>query len=295
MAGEFRELRQSFYRETAFTSEIESAVQAELAPRSAFLGLHLRYTDRSHQTPLDGAIRQALQDLSARSGITDLFIAGDSAAARQRWTDQARDLGLKPWSVEHLVWDRASGGSQQAALVDWRLLTHAKAMVYFLESSFAVEAAVAGGTFETSIALAKSPLDPRTFEASVTCKQRLLIPSATAGSARAEAVLQSRPALTNCTGVLPRTKRIDIPALIRRHRSKDHQPTWQLLLVRFRHRDWCHLIVDAHRAEGEGAVLGPGGVEPGDRAVPEQYYQYRRKTQGNDRRDRAADGDTRCK
>lgn len=155
--GEFRELRRNFYRETAFAPEIESAAQAELAPRPAFLGLHLRYTDRSHQTPLDGAIRQALQDLSARSGIADLFIAGDSAAARQRWTDQARDLGLKPWSVEHLVWDRASGGSQQAALVDWRLLTHAKAMVYFLESSFAVEAAVAGGTFEKSIALAKSP------------------------------------------------------------------------------------------------------------------------------------------
>lgn len=155
--AEFRQLRRNFYRETAFAPEIESAVQAELASRPAFLGLHLRYTDRSHQTPLDGAIRQALQDLSARSGITDLFIAGDSAAARQRWTDQARDLGLKPWSVEHLVWDRASGGSQQAALVDWRLLAHAKAMVYFLESSFAVEAAVAGGTFEKSIALAKSP------------------------------------------------------------------------------------------------------------------------------------------
>ena len=155
--AEFRELRQSFYREIAFTSEIESAVQAELASRPAFLGLHLRYTDRSHQTPLDGAIRQALQRLSTRTGITDLFIAGDNAAARQRWTDEALGLGLMPWSVEHLVWDRTSGGSQQAALVDWRLLTHAKAMVYFHESSFAVEAAVAGGTFDTSIALAASP------------------------------------------------------------------------------------------------------------------------------------------
>ncbi len=155
--AEFRQLRRNFYRSISFTNEIENTVKAELASRSAFLGLHLRYTDRSHQTPLDGAIRQALQSLSTRSGITDLFIASDNAAARQKWTSQALDLGLKPWSVEHFIWDRASGGSQQAALVDWRLLTHAKAMLYFLESSFAVEAAVAGGTFETSIALAASP------------------------------------------------------------------------------------------------------------------------------------------
>ncbi|MSO27984.1 MAG: hypothetical protein EXQ60_08010 [Candidatus Nanopelagicales bacterium] len=154
---EFRRRRQDFYRSVSFTPEIEAAVASQLSARGPYLALHLRYTDRSHQTPLDGAIRQALRNLSARSGITDLFIAGDNAAVRQRWTNQALDLGLKPWGVEHLVWDRASGGSQQAALVDWRLLTHAKSMVYFLESSFAVEAAVAGGTFETSIALAASP------------------------------------------------------------------------------------------------------------------------------------------
>jgi hypothetical protein len=42
------------------------------------------------------------------------------------------------------------------ALVDWHILSHAQRLVYFSESSFAVEAAIAGPGFDDSIRLGTS-------------------------------------------------------------------------------------------------------------------------------------------
>jgi hypothetical protein len=142
----------------AFRAETEDAVDSALAGRASFIGLHLRYSDRSHQAPLDRSIRKALRASADDSGITSVFIASDTASARDRWIDESRLLGLDPWFVSHDSLARSNVEGSRAALVDWRVLSRAQRLVYFAESSFAVEAAVAGPGFDDSIALGTSRL-----------------------------------------------------------------------------------------------------------------------------------------
>ena len=154
---EFRNLRCSYYRELPLNSAIEDSARSSLAGREPFLGLHLRYSDRAHQAPLEAAIRKALIDIREASGLTSVFIASDTAKARTKWVAECKSLDLQPWFIEQDAWDRSKAGSGHAALVDWRVLGHSQSLVYFSESTFAVEAAVAAGAYERSIALAPHP------------------------------------------------------------------------------------------------------------------------------------------
>ena len=154
----FRDLRQSFYSRMTFVEETEQAVRLAVAGRGPFWGAHLRYSDRAHQAPLDRSIRRALQVSAEASGLTSLFIASDTAAARDRWVTEAEGLGLEPWFVTHDSLARSNVSGSRAALVDWRVLGNAKRLVYFAESSFAVEAAVAGPGYDDSLALPASSI-----------------------------------------------------------------------------------------------------------------------------------------
>ena len=156
--ADFRIRRRRFYSRMLFLEETEEALELAVASRGAFMGLHLRYSDRSHQAPLDRTIRQALRATSAASGLTSLFIASDTAAARDRWVIEAEHLGLDPWYVTHDSLTRSQVIGSRAALVDWRVLGRAQRLVYFAESSFAVEAAVAGSGFDDSMALPASSI-----------------------------------------------------------------------------------------------------------------------------------------
>ena len=151
---EFRNLRCSYYRELPLNSTIEGSVSNSLAGREPFLGLHLRYSDRAHQAPLEAEIRRALIKIRDASGLASVFIASDTAKARTKWVTECKSLGLQPWFIEQDVWDRSKTGSGYAALVDWRVLGHSQRLVYFSESTFAVEAAVAASAYDRSIALA---------------------------------------------------------------------------------------------------------------------------------------------
>ena len=153
-----REQRALWYQQLKFTDAIESAVRAELNDREPFLGLHLRYGDRSHQAPCNRAIEHALRDISDSTGIRSLFIASDSLAKRDMWLERASKLGLHPWFVEHRIWDRGHTQSASPALIDWRILANSQTMVYFGESSFAYEAAVATGKFDQCISLRANKL-----------------------------------------------------------------------------------------------------------------------------------------
>ncbi|CAB4902495.1 MAG: hypothetical protein F2923_02245 [Actinobacteria bacterium] len=153
-----RPARGAWYRNLQLNAEIEQRVFNERAARPSYLALHLRYTDRSHQVPSRRSISQALETLAARTKTRSLFIASDSAASRDEWAQRARVLGFEPWSVEHSVWDRSDPRSAHPALIDWRLLCGSEAMVYFSESSFAYEAAVASGGFDESIGLSPHKL-----------------------------------------------------------------------------------------------------------------------------------------
>lgn len=149
----FRGLRHDFYARLRLAETIEAAAAEHLAGRGPYLGLHLRYTDRAHQSPSDRAVREALARCSSESGLTSVLVAADSPRARDEWSGRLRDLGLDPWSAGHTQFDRSAAGSEHGALVDWRLLGRAQRLVYFAESSFAEEAAVASGHRDQSVAL----------------------------------------------------------------------------------------------------------------------------------------------
>lgn len=151
--GQFRALRHDFYAQVGLAAGIETAVAEQLAARRPFIGLHLRYTDRAHQAPSDRTVREALTRVAQESGLSSVFVAADSSRARDEWAARIRSVGLDPWSAGHAHFDRSASGSEHAALVDWRLLGSAQRLVYFAESSFAEEAAVASGHFEESVAL----------------------------------------------------------------------------------------------------------------------------------------------
>jgi hypothetical protein len=151
---DFRELRRGWYQALEFAHDIDS-VWPDLV-REPFLGLHLRYSDRSHQTPSRSEIKRTVAELCRSSGIERVFIASDSRKERDHWSDLLKDLGLSPWFFESDSVGEFAGDA--AALVDWRILSHAQAIVYFRESSFGYEAAVASGNFNVSVALAPNPL-----------------------------------------------------------------------------------------------------------------------------------------
>jgi len=152
----FRAARHDYYASVPFHPAIESGAARAIADREPFLGLHLRYTDRAHQAPLDSQIRTALLSAADSSGLANVFVAADSRATRERWSKVAGEVGLQPWSFDHGSWDRSAMGSGQAALTDWRILTRAERLIYFAESTFAEEAAVASSGYDRSIALRAS-------------------------------------------------------------------------------------------------------------------------------------------
>jgi hypothetical protein len=154
----FRTQRHEYYSHMELHPSIEDAANDEVRTRGPFIGLHLRYTDRSHQTPFDRSITKAVLAASRASNISDIFIASDSRAMRDKWVELVSRMGLTPWSRAHSSWDRSTSGSGHAALVDWRILTRAERLVYFAESTFAEEAAVASSGYHRSYPLASSAM-----------------------------------------------------------------------------------------------------------------------------------------
>jgi hypothetical protein len=153
----FRRRRQEFYRARILATAIEDEAARQAAQHEPFIGVHLRYTDRAHQAPTTRATTRALDQVVQRTGIRSVFIASDTSSARVSWMNRLRRQGLSPWTAAHDAWDRSVAGSEFSAMVDWRLLTRSLALIYFAESSFAVEAAVASPGYDLSVALAPSP------------------------------------------------------------------------------------------------------------------------------------------
>ena len=155
-AAAFRNRRMGFYSHPFLHPNIEIPARAAVNEHAPFLGLHLRYSDRSHQSPSRVQIREALADLKTRTGLTSLFIASDTASERARWLEITRGMGFTPWTVDPGSLVRGDASAATGALVDWRILGGSQAMVYFAESSFAEEAAVATGNFDMCIGLRAS-------------------------------------------------------------------------------------------------------------------------------------------
>lgn len=153
---EFRRRRAAAYAILALNPEIDVHAAAQIEQHRPYLGLHLRYSDRNHQAPTRRQVADALEQLAVASELTSLFIASDTRSELERWSSTAHELGLEPWSASPVTLDRSDPRSALGALIDWRILGGSEAMVFFSESSFAEEAAVATGHWEKCIGLAAS-------------------------------------------------------------------------------------------------------------------------------------------
>jgi len=153
----FRQRRHAAYRALSLQQDIEEAASRLVSEHGEFLALHLRYSDRSLESPWRTRIAPALRRLHEESGVSSLLIASDTRKERDRWVVRAPSLGLRPWCVKDTNASRMDEAGAHSALLDWRLLTRAKASVYFAASSFAEEAAVASDGFSASIGLRAGP------------------------------------------------------------------------------------------------------------------------------------------
>lgn len=150
--------RGEWYRNFTFSDVIESQANEFLTNRAPYVGLHLRYTDRSHETPLDRAIDQAIANQVELMSTDSVFIASDTEKARDKWINKLQRAGLKPWVTEVELNSEFVSRAGIGALVDWKILGHACSSVYFAASSFGHEAAVMAGSWGTSVALEGHPI-----------------------------------------------------------------------------------------------------------------------------------------
>lgn len=155
-AASFRRRRTDFYRWLRLHPTVEAEAAQAAATHAPYIGLHLRYSDRNHQAPTRRQVRGALRQIRQRSQLTSLFIASDDAEQREYWMTESRELGFEPWAAPQSAFARSDPRSTQAALTDWRILGSSEAMVFFAESSFGEEAAVASGHYDDSIGLTAS-------------------------------------------------------------------------------------------------------------------------------------------
>lgn len=152
----FRDLRRDFYRRLPWSPNITEKTSQIVAGRSDFIGLHIRETDRSLTAPTRPAIRRVLKELHQHTGLTSVFIAADTDTARRHWTSEVQGMGLEPWQAPKPELDRSSESAGVDALVDWRILAMANALVYSQASTFGEEAAVAGNSTAISRPLGAS-------------------------------------------------------------------------------------------------------------------------------------------
>jgi hypothetical protein len=148
---DFRNRRFTWYRTLELAPQIDSVWSGLIG--EPFIGLHLRYSDRSHQTPSRSEIKRAVVNLCRSTEIDRVFVASDSRKEREHWCEILSGLGLFPWVFGADLVSHAEFTGDVLALIDWRILATAQATVYFTESSFGYEAAVASGNFDQSVAL----------------------------------------------------------------------------------------------------------------------------------------------
>jgi len=154
-AANFRTLRRNKYAHLHLNDSIETAAQQFITglPEN-YLGLHLRYSDRNPQAPLKRTIKQAVAEHREMSGNA-IFLCGDDPRRLDDWRDH---LARRGWDVRMNATSLGNTSSRRpaSALVDWRILASSSRVIFFAESSFGEEAAVASGHFDESVGLRPS-------------------------------------------------------------------------------------------------------------------------------------------
>ena len=155
-ATAFRQLRCTFYSELKLNRTIDEAADREARKHSCFSALHLRHSDRDRQAPWRYTTQRAVLALAERDQPKSFFVASDTMSARRYWINFLTRHGAPAWTTSPVTIDRSSSSAAAGALIDWRLLGLARSTIYFSESSFAEEAAIASGNWERSYALPAS-------------------------------------------------------------------------------------------------------------------------------------------
>ena len=148
----FQSERARWYAKQNFSEKIESAIRGA-AVSEPYFGLHLRYSDRAHQAPTRREINRAVQRLASEINVRRVFIASDSRTEREWWSIKLKEQGFSVWWHDTAGNNRTHESGALGALIDWRLLGMSKSLVYFKESSYGYEAAVATQNFSGSIGL----------------------------------------------------------------------------------------------------------------------------------------------
>lgn len=140
-----RRRRAEFYRRLPWRSFIANRVDALVADRREFLGLHIRQTDRSQQAPTPAQVAAAVSELHSITGLSSIFVAADTAESLHVWQERCRSLGLEPWTAGTTDHGRDSIAAGVDALIEWQVLGRSSGLVFSDASSFGAEAAVAAG------------------------------------------------------------------------------------------------------------------------------------------------------
>ena len=138
----FQSKRRDFYSKISWQPEIGSRVEALTKSQPRYLGLHIRQTDRSFEAPEPRATQRALVHLSSMLEIADVFITADTTEGLKEWCGRVSNLGLRFWTSNSRHLNRYEQNSARDALVDWRVLGGAQAIVYSAMSSFGEEASI---------------------------------------------------------------------------------------------------------------------------------------------------------
>lgn len=155
-ADSFMNKRRDFYSALKLHPSIDQAVSLEATKHPHFSAIHLRHSDRDRQAPWRHSTRRAVLALIERDQPDSVFVASDTKSARTNWLDYLTRRGATAWTTSPATMDRGSSSAAIGALIDWRLLGLSHSMVYFKESSFAEEAAVASGYWQRCVALPAS-------------------------------------------------------------------------------------------------------------------------------------------
>ena len=150
---DFNSRRRACYQDLPWQPSIRTQVDHFVEQVPAYVGLHIRETDRSTDAPSRRMIDRSLRRISDATQIQDVFIAADTATARDRWSKRVSDLGMTPWSESDAVLDRTDPRAGHAAIADWLTLGNARGLVFSSASSFGQEAAVMCGDPELTYAL----------------------------------------------------------------------------------------------------------------------------------------------
>jgi hypothetical protein len=152
-AGSRRDYYQGFLE---LRVEIEREAKSLATAHEEYLGLHLRYSDRDHQAPTRRQTIRAVKAARDVTGINKVFIATDTPSELQWWQERLHGVGISTWLNSENSPSIGESGTAAQALIDWRLLGGSRGVVYFAESSFGEEAAVAAGCETSSFALSPS-------------------------------------------------------------------------------------------------------------------------------------------